>query len=137
VALTKSFPDFLTDAGRCTDQRFFIDSPVHHREIVLACLNVMNERLKKNICELDDHVVLSEVKDLDTRKGLRIGDTLEYACCFWAKHLMRTVTSGPDVEEVHEVIDKFFTTSFLFWVEALSLIVKDRHHSHRHHSRRH
>ena len=118
----KSFPDFLTDPGRCTDQKFFIDSPVHHREIVLACLNVMNGRLRKNICELDDHVVLSEVEDLDTRRGRYIGDTLEYACCFWAKHLARTATSDPDVSGVYEAIDKFFTTCFLFWLEALSLM---------------
>ena len=118
----KSFPDFLTDPERCTDQRFFIDSPVHHREIVLACLNVMNGRLRKNICELDDFVALNEVKDLDMRKGTYIGDTLEYACRFWTKHLERITTDGPDVGEVHEAIDKFFTTRFLFWVEALILM---------------
>ena len=118
----KSFLDFLTDPGRCTDQRFFIDSPVHHREIVLACLNVMNGRLKKNICELDDHVVLSEVEDLDERRESYIGDTLEYTCCFWTKHLARTATSGPDVEEVYEAIDGFFKNCFLFWVEVLSLM---------------
>ena len=89
---------------------------------MLACLNVMNGRLKKNICELDDHVVLSEVEDLDTRRGTYIGDTLEYACCFWAKHLAKAATSGPDVVNVYEAIDKFFTTCFLFWVEALSLM---------------
>ena len=118
----KSFPDFLTDPGRCTDQRFFIDSPVHHREIVLACLNVMNRKLKQNICELDGHVDLREVEDLDTRRGRYIGDTLKYACRLWAKHLARAATSGPDVGEVHEAIDKFFTTNFLFWVEVLVLM---------------
>jgi hypothetical protein len=35
-ALHKSFPDFLTDPGRCTDQRFFIDPSIHHREILLC-----------------------------------------------------------------------------------------------------
>ena len=118
----KSFPDFLTDPGRCTDQRFFIDPLVHHREIALACLNVMNGRLKKNICELDDHVALSEVDDLDARRGSYIGDTLEYACCFWTKHLVEIATSGPDVGKVYEAVDKFFTTHFLFWVEALVLM---------------
>jgi hypothetical protein len=37
----KSFPDFLTDSRRCTDQRFFIDPVSHHKEMLLACLNVM------------------------------------------------------------------------------------------------
>ena len=89
---------------------------------MLACLNMMNRRLKKNICELDDYVVLGEVEDLDTRRGRYIGDTLEYACRFWAKHLAKTATSGPDVEKVWEAIDKFFTTCFLFWAEALVLM---------------
>jgi hypothetical protein len=44
-------------------------------------------------------IVLSEVKDLDTRRSAYIGDALEYACRFWAKHLAKTATSGPDVEE--------------------------------------
>ena len=60
----KSFPDFLMDPGRCTDQQFFIDPSIYHREILLSCLNVMKGRLKRNICELDDHVLLSEVGDL-------------------------------------------------------------------------
>ena len=82
----------------------------------------MNGRLRKNICKLDDYVVLSKVEDLDARRGSCIGDTLEYACCFWAKHLTKTATSGPDIGDVYEAIDKFFTTCFLFWVEALVLM---------------
>jgi len=117
----KSFPDFLTDPKRCINTQFFIDPAIHHGEILLACLNVMNGRLKKNICQLDDHVSLKEVEDLDTRKAAYIGDTLEYACCFWTKHLVRTTTSSVDVEEVQKAIDKFFTTCFLFWIEVLSL----------------
>ena len=89
---------------------------------MLACLNVMNERLKKNICRLDDHIVLREVRDLDTREGAYIGDTLKYACRFWVKHLVETATSGPDVGKVYEAVDKFFTTCFLFWVEVLILV---------------
>ena len=32
---------------------------------MLLCLKVMKARLKRNICQLDDLVPLSEVKDLD------------------------------------------------------------------------
>jgi len=62
--LHKSFPDFLTDSKRCTDHRFFVNPQIHHKEILLSCLNLMNERLEKNICKLDDYVSLSDVKDL-------------------------------------------------------------------------
>jgi len=120
----KSFPDFLTDPKRCTNLQFFIDLLVHHKEILLSCLNVMGNRLKRNICNLDDHVVLSEVKDLSTQRATYIGDALEYMCCFWANHLAKIPGSDHDVEEVHTAIDKFSKTGFLFWIEILILTGK-------------
>jgi len=120
----KSFPDFLTDQNRCTDHQFFIDPKIHHVEIFLSCLNLMLERLKRNICRLDDHAILSEVEDLTHRRKDCIGDTLGYACCFWAKHLVGIPGSGPGVGEIQETIEKFFTSCLLSWMEALSLMGK-------------
>ena len=82
----------------------------------------MEERLKRNICDLDDYAVLSEVRDLHARQRAHIGNALEYACCFWTTHLMGTVRSSLDAEEIQQVIDRFFTHCFLFWVETLSLL---------------
>jgi hypothetical protein len=118
----KSFPDFLMDPGRCKDKRFFINPSVHHREILLLCLSLMKERLKRNICNLDDYASLDKVEDLPARQKEHIGDALEYACRFWAKHLARIPSSGHDVGEVHKGIHEFFTTHLLFWIEVLSLI---------------
>jgi len=120
----KSFPDFLMDQRRCTNHQFFVDSPVHHTEIFISCLNLMRERLKKNICGLDDHSILGEVKDLASCRKDTIGDALEYACCFWTKHLLRIPSNGQGIKEVQEAIDKFFTTSLPFWIEVLSLVGK-------------
>jgi len=120
----KSFPDFLMDQSRCTDHRFFIDPSIHHMEILHLCLKLMRERLKKNICRLDDHAILSEVNNLPDRQKDHIGDALEYACCFWTKHLLRVPHSSPGVEEVQKAIDKFFTTHLLYWIEVLSLTGK-------------
>ena len=120
----KSFPDFLMDPERCTDHRFFIDPSIHHRAILLSCLNVMKKRLKKNICNLDNHVLLSEVEDLPERRVAYIGDVLGYACCFWTNHLMGISGSGPDVEEVQKAIAEFFTMHLLLWIEALGLLGK-------------
>ena len=121
-AFHKSFPDFLMDPGRCADHRFFINPSIHHREILLSCLSVMQKRLRKNICNLDDYVLLSEVEDLSERRMAYIGDVLGYACHFWANHLTCVPGSGPDVEEVWEAIDEFFTVYLLFWVEVQSLM---------------
>ena len=81
----------------------------------------MKARLKRNICQLDGYSSLSEVEDLDSHKAVYIGDTLEYACQFWTKHLVRTISSKDDVDDVHGEINQFFTTYLLFWIEVLSL----------------
>ena len=118
----KSFPDFLMDPKRCTDHQFLIVPSVYHREILISCLNVMKKELKRNICGLDDHVLLSEVKDLPKCVMSHVGDTLGYACHFWTNHLMGIPSSGPDIEEVWKEIDEFFTIHLLSWIEVLSLM---------------
>ena len=118
----KSFPDFLTDPERCEDERFFINPSIHHRGILFSCLNLMKERLKRNICGLDDYISLNEVKDLPACRKTHIGEALGYACRFWTRHLVEIPSSSHDVEEVYEAIDKFFTTQLLYWIEVLCLM---------------
>ena len=118
-AFHKSFPDFITDPKRCRDKWFFVDPAVHHAEILLFCPNLMKERLKKNICNLDDYAILNDVKDLSACCKVNIGDSLEYACCFWTKHLLEVPGNSPCVEEVQNSIDEFFTTHLLHWIEVL------------------
>jgi len=120
----KSFPDFLIDKSRRKDHRFFINPSAHHIEMLLLCLKFMKKRLKRNICGLDDYTTLSEVKDLPDRQKEHIGDALEYACCFWTKHLLGIPGSSPGVEEVQEAIDIFFSTCLPFWIEVLILVGK-------------
>ena len=117
----KSFPDFLTDSEQCKDNRFFVEPVTHHAEILLLCLGLMRKKLKKNICNLDDSAVLSEVKDLSARKRDHIGDALEYACRFWTKHLLGIPSTSSHVEEVQKAINTFFTTCLPYWIEVLAL----------------
>ena len=118
----KSFPDFLTDPSRCNNAKFFVDPTVHHAEILLSCLRIMGERLKRNICNLDDHAILSEVKDISTQKKDYIGEALEYACQFWTRHLLDIPATSPCVQEVQGAIDQFFTRHLLNWIEVLALV---------------
>ena len=120
----KSLPDFIMDPGRCTDPRFSISPPIHHGEIILSCLKVMKGRLRRNICRLDEYAILSEVEDLPTQRTTHIGDALKYACSFWASHLVKSASSGPGVEEVHNAINEFFAACFVYWIEVLSLLGK-------------
>ena len=120
----KSFPDFLMDPERCLDRRFSINPSVHHQEILLLCLSLMKEKLRKNICNLDDYAILSEVGDISTCQKEHIGDALEYACRFWTKHLVGVSSSGHNIEEVHKVVEEFFTNHLFCWMETLIIMGK-------------
>ena len=119
----KSFLDFLTDPKRCQDTQFFVNPAVHHTEILLSCLQLMGQRLRRNICDLDV-VSLDRAGDISDCRKEHIGDGLEYACKFWTKHLVKSPSSGTDVGKVQEELDKFFTMHLLHWIEVLT-IMKD------------
>ena len=121
-AFHKSFPDFLMDPVRCKDVRFFVEPAVHHTDILLSCLRLMGERLKRNICNLDNYTLLSKVKNLPIYKKNHIGEALEYACRFWTKHLLRVPSNSSHIGEVQKEIEKFFTKHLLYWIEVLALI---------------
>jgi len=120
-AFHKSFPDFLMDPSRCKDEQFFIEPAVHHTEILLSCLRLMGERLKRNICNLDDYAILSEIKDLSGCWKDHIGDALKYACHFWTKHLLEIPSNSSYIKEVQKAIEEFFTRHLLYWIEVLAL----------------
>ena len=120
--LHKSFPDFLMDPKRCQDTRFFVDPPVHHTDILLSCLHLMEERLKGRVYDLDGYANLSDTNDLSACRKEYIGEALGYACQFWTRHLVKSPSSGPDAEKVQKAIDKFFTTHLLFWIEVLIIM---------------
>ena len=117
----KSFPDFLLDPDCHEDKQFYVEPIGCHVEILLACLKLMEKRLKKNICHLNNYAVLREVRDISTCQKNHIGDALEYACCFWTKHLLEIPGSSHHSEEVQRAINKFFTTHLLHWIEVLTL----------------
>ena len=77
--------------------------------------------MKKNIRNLDDYAVLSEVEDLSVQRKAYIGGALEYACCFWTKHLLEIPGNSSCIREVQKAIDNFFTTHLLDWIEVLAL----------------
>ena len=81
----------------------------------------MKKRLKKDICNLGRFSILGDVKDLPARKEAHIGNALEYACRFWTKHLAKVPSDSPHVKQVQELVDEFFTTRLLFWIEVLVL----------------
>ena len=113
----KSFPDFIADPARCTNQRFRVCPSDQHVELLGGCLETMNRELKRNMCELPDGVINSEVTDLKKKTKEHIGEALEYACRSWYKHLVGTIPA-----RVVPVLHEFLEEKFIFWLEVLSVL---------------
>ena len=119
----KSFPDFVTDPLRCTDERFYI-SPGHlHSELLTNCLRVMDEGLERNLLSLPDYSLNSDVVDLEARIKNHISVALEYACRSWCNHL--TAVKG-DFTGVTPLLRLFMEKKFLAWLEVLSVLKATR-----------
>jgi hypothetical protein len=118
----KSFPDYLTDPTRCTDRRFFIDAEQYHAQMALNCLKIMGSTLKKNICGLRD---FSMNRDMSlSRRREKVGESLEYACRFWAQHLAAGSKSKSEALKARILLylyELFNAGKVIFWFEVLSL----------------
>ena len=113
----KSFPDFIVDPARCTNQRFRVCPPDQHVELLGGCLGTMSRELERNMCELPDGVANWEVIDLKERTEEHIGQALKYACKSWHKHLVGTIPA-----DVAPVLHKLMEKKLLFWLEVLSVL---------------
>jgi len=118
----KSFPDFITDATRCTDERFHISPPNHNSQLLIGCLNLTNRTLEKNICKLPDAVANLDVNDLKERTEQYINRALEYACTSWHTHLAATHGASDHTLAITSALCQFLEKKFLFWLEVLSVL---------------
>ena len=116
----KSFPDFIVDPTRCTNERFCVPPPSHHPELLVGCLELMNQVLEKNMCKLPDAIANFEVNDLWDRAGKYLNPALQYACKSWHKHLVdeHTIHTPTITSTLHHFLKK----KFLFWLEVLSVL---------------
>jgi hypothetical protein len=112
-----SFIDFLTNQSRCSDERFFIDTGIHHHFLLKRSLQIMHQLLRTNIIDADPALFNSEVSDIEHRISLGIAEHLRYASCYWADHLHPT---EPDVEII-TLLRTFYHEDLLNWIELLSV----------------
>ena len=115
----KSFPDFIIDPLRCSNERFYISPSIGHLKLALSCLNLMNDNLGQNMLSLPDYSLNSEIEDLEVRVSDHISHTLQYACRSWHSHL--TEARG-DITVVIPPLQSFLQEGFLAWLEVLSVI---------------
>jgi hypothetical protein len=113
-----SFADFLSSV-RCPS-RFSIDIKTMHAKCARGSMMRMNQRLKRNICNIEDESVPNtEIPDLKTRLRVNVTDDLRYSCRFWAYHLSQ---SRRDDGELYEYVKSFFCEDLRKWIEILSLL---------------
>jgi len=118
----KSFPDFIIDPTRCTNQRFRISPPDHHLQLLTGCLGLMDRTLEKNMCKLPDGVANSDVNNLKERTERYIDSGLQYACMSWKMHLIDADTTPAHAPAITPALHQFLETKFLFWLEILSVL---------------
>ena len=117
-----SFPDFIVDSTRCVNQRFHIFPPTHHMKLLIGCLNLMDQSLRKNMCKIPDVMTNSEVDDLKERTKQYINHTLQYACESWHTHLVAAYTMPAHTQQIISILHQFLEKKFLFWLEVLSVL---------------
>ncbi|KAF9645838.1 hypothetical protein BDM02DRAFT_3172605, partial [Thelephora ganbajun] len=116
----KSFPDFIVDSTRCPNERFHVSPPTHHPELLAGCLELMNQTLEKNMCNLPDGTANREVVDLRERTERHLDPALRYACKSWHKHLIDGHTVHTPA--ITSALGRFLEKKFLFWLEVLSVL---------------
>ena len=116
----KSFPDFLQDPHRCRDSRFFIDSPVHHGDLALGCLELL-KKLKQNPCDLPDFAMNRDVVDLPELLEGKVGSAARYACGYWAMHVRSSPITSDYAVRLIASTTEFFKKNTIPWIEVMSL----------------
>ena len=117
-----SFHDFLTDQARCMHSRIYVQPARQHAEITKCLFKQMMQGLKRNLCEVDGFKLHGEIEDLAMRREKYIGNSLAYACRYWAEHLSHVLPEEAGVDELVQALDKFVRTKLLYWIEVLSLL---------------
>ncbi|TCD70753.1 hypothetical protein EIP91_001782 [Steccherinum ochraceum] len=122
-ALHSSFADHIIDVSRAHPE-FYVDTSMQHGKLLERCFSVMNQYLvTDNICCLSPHVDYDDIQDLALVREKHIPNALEYACRYWASHLveaLRSDTSVPDV--LLEALKRFSSRHLLRWIDVLAVI---------------
>jgi hypothetical protein len=115
-----SFRDFLGDPRRCSDEDFLVRPAEHQCELVLRCLQLLNQHLQQDMCGIRSPGLANVgIQDLRERLVVSVPEAVRYACRFWQVHL---VAGGALAESVSAALFKLCTNHLLHWLELLSLL---------------
>jgi hypothetical protein len=118
-----SFPEFLFDPRRCfVIPGYVVDVASDHFRIVEHCLEQMNDRLRYDVCQIQDPSLLNtEVLDFRGRLDEHVSEFLRYACRFWMTHWMEHIRTARSEARIPTGLEAFCVQHLLHWIEALSL----------------
>ncbi|KAB5589986.1 hypothetical protein CTheo_6573 [Ceratobasidium theobromae] len=113
--LHASFPDFMFNQAR--SGVYFCDRAEHNQLISHRCFETMKSQLRFNICDLESSSIPDAgVINLESRTKKAISPALWYSCIYWGEHLRLA-----DTPELYTMLEDFFSTRLLFWMEVLNL----------------
>jgi len=109
---------------------FFVSSDCDYRislenanmQLGIACLKMMVDQLRFNICKLEDsRLANAEVVDLLSRIKENISDPLQYSSLYWSNHLCFSPENGD--RRALQSLKEFFEGLYpLLWIEVLSIM---------------
>ncbi|TFK72793.1 hypothetical protein BDN72DRAFT_926049 [Pluteus cervinus] len=116
--LHPSFRDYAT--GNNYSRHFYIPAE-NHLTLLKGALNVMEEELTFNICNLETSYKLNtEVVNLSEKIKNKISGALKYSSVYWPYHILQN-NSTSDICKTD--LTKFCkSVKILYWIEVLSLL---------------
>ncbi|KAH7090944.1 hypothetical protein BKA62DRAFT_788088 [Auriculariales sp. MPI-PUGE-AT-0066] len=126
VLYHESFPDFIMDTVRCTDQRFVVISSIGHEYLSTRCLHILNQQLVRDIC----HVPLpagqelpnrASIGDIEDRLARYVSPPLRYSSLHVLHHLVK-VSVADCSDDIFENLRMFCQGKLLFWLELTCLL---------------
>ncbi len=84
----------------------------------LRCIDVMASDLERTMIDIKSHPDALDIREYEPhRVDLVFTPSLQYACKFWAEHLLRTNPS--DFERVRSRLGEFSTRFLSCWLGAM------------------
>lgn len=109
-----SFRDYLVDSR--TPECFRIDEKKGHLGLANMCRQILLEKLKQNICDIEPGANRIDIDE--TLIDERLTPELRYAILHWVEHLQASGSYLQDDDAFHGLLK----AKFLMWIEALSLL---------------
>jgi hypothetical protein len=113
----QSFTDFLLSIK--DPHPFSLNKPNHQRTLAEFCLRTMIDKLRFDICDLENSSLKNaDVPGIEEKVEKCIPTLLSYSCCFFADHLNHAAFD----KSLTDLVKRVFYDKLLYLMEALSLL---------------